>query len=190
MTVVLTYILIGMIIITVTTMMLQSGVWKKVFNDLYYIIQHIFIVPTGCTHGNIRLVNGSTSHEGRVEICLNGEWGTICDYSWDRRDAQVVCRQLGYVPTCKLVFISIYIILTVDIIGASFYTSSQFGDGDLQQLIWDVQCSYGGSETSLLNCSPKNSSSCNNHYGCSYCYYGHTAGVRCYSKTISSLKLQ
>ena len=131
------------------------------------------LVPTDCTHGSIRLVNGSTPHEGRVEICLNGEWGTICDTYWDRRDAQVVCRQLGYVPTCKLVFISIYIILTVDIIGASFYTSSQFGDKDLQQLIWNVQCS--GSETSLLSCSYQYDPS-------SSCYYGRTAGVKCYSK--------
>ena len=156
--------------------------YGKRFFTLYIISFNIYtlIVPTGCTHGNIRLVNGSTPHEGRVEICLNGEWGTICCTSWDRRDAQVVCRQLGYDPTCKLVFISIYIILTVDIIGASFYTSSQFGDGDLQQLIWNVQCS--GSETSLLSCSPKNFSSCNNYNSCSYCYYGRTTGVRCYSK--------
>ena len=131
------------------------------------------LVPTDCTHGSIRLVNGSTPHEGRVEICLNGEWGTVCGTYWDRRDAQVVCRQLGYVPTCKLVFISIYMILTVDIIGASFYRSSQFGDGDLQQLIWNFQCS--GSETSLLNCSYQYDPS-------SSCYYGRTAGVKCYSK--------
>ena len=148
---------------------------KRFFSVIYHIIRHTFIVFTGCTHGNIRLVNGSTPHEGRVEICLNGEWGTVCGTSWDRRDAQVVCRQLGYVPTCKLVFISIYIILTVDIIGASFYTSSQFGDGDLQQLTGNIQCT--GSETSLLSCSPQ----CN---PTSSCYYGHTAGVRCYSKTM------
>ena len=150
---------------------------EKGFVMLYIISFDIytFIVSTGCTHGNIRLVNGSTTHEGRVEICVNGEWGTVCDYSWDRRDAEVVCRQLGYVPTCKLVFIDIYIVLTVDILGASFYTSSQFGDGDLQQLIWNVQCSYSGSETSLLSCSPQYNPS-------SSCYYGRTAGVRCYSK--------
>ena len=142
---------------------------------MYYIIQHTLIVSTGCTHGNIRLVNGSTLHQGRVEICLNKEWGTVCDTFWDRRDAQVVCRELGYVPTCKLVFISVYIILTVVIIGASLYISSQFGDGNLQQLIWNVQCS--GSETSLLNCSYQQD------HG-SLCEYGHTVGVRCYSKII------
>ena len=44
----------------------------------------------------MRLVNGSTPDEGRVEVCINGEWGTACDQDWDRRVTNVVCRQLGY----------------------------------------------------------------------------------------------
>ena len=49
----------------------------------------------GCTHGSIRLVDGSSNMEGRVEICFNGIWGTICDDIWDVREARVTCRQLG-----------------------------------------------------------------------------------------------
>ena len=50
-----------------------------------------------CRDGSIRLIGSSFSaREGRVEICVEGRWGTICDSSWDSRDAAVVCRQLGY----------------------------------------------------------------------------------------------
>ena len=50
-----------------------------------------------CTvEGEIRLRDGTTSREGRVEMCLGGTWGTICDSGWGNADARVVCRQLGY----------------------------------------------------------------------------------------------
>ena len=40
-------------------------------------------------------MGGTSSVEGRVEICLRNEWGTVCDQMWDVIDASVVCRQLG-----------------------------------------------------------------------------------------------
>ena len=50
----------------------------------------------GCDEGNVRLVEGSTVLEGRVEICRNSTWGTICNAGWDSYDARVVCGQLGF----------------------------------------------------------------------------------------------
>ena len=51
-----------------------------------------------CKHGDIRLAGTSYSTIGRVEVCHNGTWGTICSNSFDDKDASVVCRQLGYSP--------------------------------------------------------------------------------------------
>ena len=40
-------------------------------------------------------MGGANFNEGRVEICLNDVWGTVCDQMWEVTDARVVCRQLG-----------------------------------------------------------------------------------------------
>ena len=58
---------------------------------------------TNCSDGAIRLVGGSTEYEGRLEICINRIWRTVCSsYSsyrsiyWDEKTSRVVCRQLGH----------------------------------------------------------------------------------------------
>ena len=51
-----------------------------------------------CTQGAIRL-QGETDNSGRVEVCYNNVWGTVCDDSWDTTNAQVACRHLGFPET-------------------------------------------------------------------------------------------
>ena len=51
---------------------------------------------SGCDDGDIRLADGATETEGRVQVCVDEVWGSVCDNHWDARDARVACRQLGY----------------------------------------------------------------------------------------------
>lgn len=64
------------------------------------------IENSDCVDGDVRLEGGQTDYEGRVEICVNKVWGTICSlntrswwwygFHWNRPDSDVVCKQMGH----------------------------------------------------------------------------------------------
>ena len=68
-------------------------------NTFQYVSMILSFTVTNapCANGELRLQDGNREDQGRVEICLGGRWTSVCgDLDWDKRDAQVVCRQLGY----------------------------------------------------------------------------------------------
>eukprot|EP00731_Ephydatia_muelleri_P035718 Em0151g10a len=111
----------------------------------------------GCVSGDVRLVNGtnvtsSVPREGRVEVCINGTFGSVCNKRWDSLDAGVVCRQLGYSST-----------------GAQ--VDMFFGAGVGPIYLSDVQCT--GMETNILNCRR------GNQIGITTCDHTQDAAIRC-----------
>ena len=49
-----------------------------------------------CSTGGMRLVGGETEAEGRLELCNNNRWGTVCGNEWTDNHTAVVCRHLGF----------------------------------------------------------------------------------------------
>lgn len=75
------------------------SIFLYILNSLLIILCITFslIAPPICdTEGAVRLIDGFVDNEGRVEVCLNGVWGAVCDDGWDQTDSHVVCGQLGH----------------------------------------------------------------------------------------------
>ncbi len=49
-----------------------------------------------CSHGDVRLRGGSNDTLGRVEVCFNNAWGTVCNSRFGTSEARVICGQLGF----------------------------------------------------------------------------------------------
>lgn len=66
------------------------------FCPVIHIIIALSVEVSHCQHGDVRLTGHQKLTEGRVEVCIHGVWGVVCDDGWDVRDANVACGQLGF----------------------------------------------------------------------------------------------
>ena len=113
-------------------------------------------MPVHSATGVLQLVGGletSNTISGRLEVFINGEWGTVCDDGWGHSDANVACRELGYSYAL------------------SYQCCSRLGRGSGRIWLDNVGCS--GSENSLLSC-PHNGIEVHN------CGHSEDVGVVCY----------
>lgn len=100
-------------------------------------------------------MNGFSNTSGRVEVVINGEWGTVSDDEWTLEDADVVCREVGY-PNALLP-----------------YTLASFGEGFGRVWMSHMQCT--GNESSLLECKHE-------RFQQPYYSHMHDVGVLCEGK--------
>ena len=89
-----------------------------------------------------------------MEVFIDSRWSTVCDDSWDIRDADVVCRQLGYRRA----------------LAAASGNTFPLGNGSI--LLTEVQCV--GNESSLLQCTAQATVTACNHM--------EDAGVYCFGE--------
>ena len=102
----------------------------------------------------VRLVGGTRINESRVEVLYKGAYGTVCDDSWDDRDAASVCRMLGLSG------------------GTAFQGNShRYGSGTGVILLDSIRCI--GNKTSLFDFPHIGN-------GITFCSHSEDAGVSCY----------
>ena len=128
------------------------------YNAIPIINQFYFYnILERCNDGDVRLTGSSIRTAGRVEICVESVWTTMCDQNWDLRDAKVACRELGYSPY------------------GAMPTYGCYTEGQLSFGITSISCT--GNEENLFNCSHSNPSLYN-------CRFRNDAGLLCQGRYV------
>ena len=119
----------------------------------------LMAAPVAVAATTLRLKGGRSHFEGRVEILIDGEWGTVCDDGWDIRAAHITCRQLGYAGALQAV------------------SKALFGPGDRKMPVFMGNTMCDGWESSLIECP---------HRELPNCRHTEDAGVICFGSLLNS----
>ena len=134
-------------------------------------------------NGSVRLAGSPWSYQGRVEVCVNNTWGTICTTFWDTNDTAVVCQQLGFSSSgiYSIRFTVYYYHMTMYVVHVAPLDSriyNGYGERYLPLHVIDINCT--GEEATIWDC-PHNAvvenSNCRSYY--------RDAAVTCLGKTYS-----
>ena len=117
----------------------------------------------------------TSSGEGRVEVCYNNSYWTVCDDRWDSLDAGVICRQLGYAFSCMSINLNHSVYFSIILFAASTpLSATTFSNESARSIISGISCQ--GVEENLFQCH-------HSEIALQYCNLSVTAGVACQSKT-------
>ena len=135
-----------------------------------YVPYFPFHSVSSCLHGTVQLVGGVTPYGGRLQICNNGKWATVCSTNFGSVSASVICKQLLGENASKFIFqikIMIYetemvshnIIIRHSVIltfmsftlGAVWTHIQYFGLGSSTSILDDLTCT--GTESSISQCT-------------------------------------
>ncbi|KAM9315555.1 T-cell differentiation antigen CD6-like [Gastrophryne carolinensis] len=124
---------------------------SKPLDVCFALVLWVYLASTGHSEiPQLLLSGGGSSCAGRVEVLMDGVWGSVCDGGWDALDAEVTCRHMN----CGSALAA--------------YRGSYYGSGPSKTHLHEVQCN--GSEQFLWECE-----SDRRHY----CTAGEHAGVLC-----------
>ena len=155
-------------------------------------------MASNCTTGDVRLVGNADGDEGRLEVCVNGAWGTVCSDGFDTNDASVACQSLegfsGSGESCDYKMIGTIVIELIELLASlvNFMNSlflllpadpeiltSSFQKGSGPIFLDQLQCS--GSDQSLFDCDMGQT------IGLHHCNHSMDVGIKCSGKQHSWL---
>lgn len=144
---------------------------QSIFSSIL-VLCYIALVPKTLAYfQSIRLVDGGSDNEGRVEILYDHTWGTMCDDDFKMNEANVICRMLGYT-------------------GAELYAGRAYFGAGLQSMpIWLDNVHCNGQERNITDCELKHEQ-IEKAFGDADCQHDEDVGVICFKERIEGFDIK